>query len=95
MVSTRSTLPCLSYILIEFSPTRCLIRTPSGRRFTSLTTSASSRGGMMPIAGALRPRKRITSGLRNVVSPCCTSLGYSCASLAAWPNMMSVAHSLW
>src|SRR3984893_4217371 len=40
VVSTRSTLPCLSYIFTEFSPTRCLIRTPTGRRLTSLTTSA-------------------------------------------------------
>src|SRR6202140_3131074 len=69
VVSTRSTLPCLSYIFTEFLPTRCLIRTPSGRCLTSLTTSASSRGGRLPCGGALRPRKRITSGLRKVVRP--------------------------
>jgi hypothetical protein len=69
VVSTRSTLPCLSYILIEFPPSRCLILTPSGRVFMSLTTSASSRGGTAPAAETLRPRKRITSGLRKVTRP--------------------------
>ena len=69
VVSTRSTLPCLSYILTEFCPSRCLIRIPFGRRFMSLVTSASSRDGSLPEGGIWRPRKRITSGLRNVVRP--------------------------
>ena len=69
VVSTRSTLPCLSDILIEFPPSRCLILTPSGRVFMSLTTSASSPDGTAPAAETLRPRKRITSGLRKVTRP--------------------------
>ena len=95
VVSMRSTLPCLSYILIELSPRRCLMRTPSGRVFMSLTTSAFSLDGKRPEGGMSRPRKRITSGLKNVVRPCRTSLGYSRARAAASWNMMSLAHSLW
>ncbi|MEA2771754.1 MAG: hypothetical protein QOD93_4716 [Acetobacteraceae bacterium] len=43
----------------------------------SLATSACNKWGMLPLAGTLRPRKRSTSGLANVVIACRTSFGYS------------------
>src|SRR5205085_7134893 len=43
VVSILSTLPCLSYILIEFSSTRCFTLMPSGRRCRSLLTSPAKR----------------------------------------------------
>ena len=41
----------------------------SGRRFTSLVTSSCRLPFGSPLLGILRPRKRNTSALRNVVSP--------------------------
>src|SRR5512141_1512286 len=43
VVSILSTQPCLSYILIEFSSTQCLIRVPSTRVFRSVWISPSNR----------------------------------------------------
>jgi hypothetical protein len=54
---------------------------PSEPRYID-AEGASSRGGRLPWGGALRPRKRITSGLRKVVRPCCTSRRYRWASPA-------------
>src|SRR6266545_4346499 len=58
VVSTRSTLPALLYILIALRFTRCLIRTPSyfkGLLAMSLITSPANRG-VIP-ADTLRPKK--------------------------------------
>ena len=70
VVSTRSTDPCLSYILIELPATRCLTRIPSGRCFKSLTTCFWNCG-LTPVAGTLRPRNRITSRLPKLPMAAC------------------------
>src|SRR5439155_5096057 len=57
-VSTRSTQPCLSYILIQFPFIQCFTRAPRQRRFHSLRISP------VKPPWSLRPRKVNTSSAR-------------------------------
>ncbi|HAM58686.1 MAG TPA: hypothetical protein DCQ64_26055 [Candidatus Rokubacteria bacterium] len=56
VVSTRKT-PGRSYILMELPLTQCLTRTPSARSLKLVVSSP------VKLPWALRPRKRMTSGL--------------------------------
>ena len=57
VVSTRRTLPALSYILTELPRAQCLTRTPSGRSLKLVVSSP------VKLPEAFFPRKRMTSGL--------------------------------
>src|SRR5712691_10940308 len=85
--SARRTLPtmvnALSYSLTELLLRRCLMRTPSWRSWTSLTTSPAKRLGMSPLSGIRRPRNRMTSVLPKVVIACWSSRGLEAAQLSS------------
>src|SRR5262249_55720470 len=57
-VSTRSTQPCLSYILIQFAFIACFTRAPGQRRFQSFRISPAN------LPWSLRPKKVRTSSAR-------------------------------
>jgi len=62
VVSMRSTLPALSYILTELPSAQCFTRTPSARFLKLVVSSPRKR---VPV---FRPRNRMTSGFGNAAS---------------------------
>src|SRR5207247_10526791 len=57
-VSTRSTQPCLSYIVLQLAFIQCFTRAPGQRRLQSFRSSPAKR------PWSLRPRKVSTSSAR-------------------------------
>src|SRR5260370_32818036 len=71
---------------MELLPNRCLIRTPSARRFRSVLTYWVRFAGTVPSWFTRLPRKRITSGLEKLVIPKCTSCGIQPPQLSGIPK---------
>src|ERR1700751_1431666 len=87
VTSMRSTMPHLSYILIEHLPNRCLIHVPSIRVENCEPISWVSDG----VIG--RPRNVAICSALTLSTDCRTSCSYSGPSMVVERNARSVAYS--